>query len=184
MSKKFFVKETDFKDLFIIQRTRFFDNRGSLDKLYSSDVFDFLQMNIDDAYVSSSMKNVVRGLHHQVRPFGQKKLVQCLSGEFFDLALDLRKESNTFGELFIYKLSANDNTSLFIPSGFSHGIVSVADNTECLTFCSGAYLPQYEEGFHLRGWGDRLNAMGIRLSELEFSEKDNSLPIFDSGKEI
>lgn len=179
MTRKFSIKGTKFSDLLIIQRDNFVDDRGSLDKIYSSDVFDFLKMKIDDVYISLSKKNVVRGLHHQIDHFGQKKLVLCLSGEFLDLALDLRIGSNTYGQLFTHKLSANDNTSLLIPSGFSHGIVSMEDDTKCLTFCSGAYLPQYEEGFNLRGWSDTLENLGIQVAELEFSGKDNALPIFN-----
>lgn len=97
----------------------FKDDRGMLTKYFYSDLFNKFNFQVDDIYTTVSHENVVRGLHHQVAPNGQAKLVTCLSGEFWDISVDLRNESKTYGEQFAYKLSAEKAESLLVPAGFS-----------------------------------------------------------------
>jgi dTDP-4-dehydrorhamnose 3,5-epimerase len=93
---------------------------------------------------------VIRGLHHQKAPYGQAKLVSCLSGSFVDVAVDLREGSQTFGKVFSYKLVAGSNDALLIPAGFSHGTLSLEDNTTMLSICSGRYMPEHEAGVDMK----------------------------------
>ena len=176
--KNFDINTTSFDGLFLIVRRKFSDNRGFLEKIYSEDIFNYLGIAIDDAYITTSQRNVVRGLHHQSAPFGQTKIVTCVSGNMIDLALDVRPDSRTFGKLFTYSLTANDCLSIVIPAGFSHGTISKSPNSMCLTLCGGAYLPQYEVGYHVDSWRHSSQLEGIDFDSLIYSEKDLKLPYF------
>ena len=119
------IIKTKFKDLFLYKKDTFLDNRGFFRELY-------LQKNIKKKFpfdvISLSNKNVIRGLHIQLKN-PQGKLLTVLSGKIFDVALDCRKKSRTFGKYFSIKLSESDNTSLYIPEGFAHGFCSLENNT-------------------------------------------------------
>jgi dTDP-4-dehydrorhamnose 3,5-epimerase len=142
--------ETEFKDLIILKNRFFPDDRGYLAKYFYSDFFGKLNFKVDDIYTTTSHKNVIRGLHHQKAPYGQAKLVSCLSGSFMDVSVDLREGSQTFGKVFIYKLVAGANDALLIPADFSHGTFSLEDNTTMLSICSGKYLPEHETGIDMK----------------------------------
>lgn len=142
--------ETEFKDLIILKNRFFQDDRGFLTKFFYSDFFVKLNFRVDDIYTTTSHKNVIRGLHHQKAPYGQAKLVSCLSGSFVDVAVDLREGSQTLGKVFSYKLVAGDNDALLIPAGFSHGTLSLEDNTTMLSICSGRYMPEHEAGVNMK----------------------------------
>ena len=142
--------KTEFKDLIILKNRFFRDDRGFLTKFFYSDFFVKLNFRVDDIYTTTSHKNVIRGLHHQKAPYGQTKLVSCLSGSFVDVAVDLREGSQTFGKGFSYKLVAGSNDALLIPAGFSHGTLSLEDNTTMLSICSGRYMPEHETGVDMK----------------------------------
>jgi len=148
--KKFTIRETDHSGIYIVKRQGFFDNRGSLEKFYQKDIFDNLEFCVSDIYTTKSDKDVVRGMHHQRGEFGQKKLITCLSGAFMDVVIDLRPNSKMYGKTYTKLLKETDNLSLLISSGFSHGTYSLTDNAVMLSVCSGAYLPEYEEGFNMK----------------------------------
>jgi dTDP-4-dehydrorhamnose 3,5-epimerase len=173
------ITETDFKDLFIIQNRKFEDHRGKLVKYFFSDFFKNLNFIVDDIYTTNSNKNIIRGMHHQVHPYGQTKLISCLSGSFLDIAIDLRIGSRTFGSIFSHVLKHDIGESLVIPAGFSHGTFSLEDGTTMLSICSGKYLPEYEAGIRMKTL-----ALGLDLSEGIESEKDKSLPSLESIIEI
>lgn len=148
--KKFTISETDHNGIYMIERKVFLDDRGSLEKFYQKDIFDHLGFCVSDIYTTKSDKNVVRGMHHQSGRFGQEKLITCLSGAFFDVVIDLRENSKMYGKIYTKLLKEGDNLSLLISSGFSHGTYALTDNTVMLSVCSGAYLPEYEEGFNMK----------------------------------
>ena len=116
------IIKTFIKDLLIIDSQLFKDDRGFFYESYNKNNFDkvtnvvFVQDN-----VSKSHKGVIRGLHFQKPPHAQTKLVRCISGEILDVALDLRKNSKTYGKFFSTELSSENNKQLFIPKGFAHG---------------------------------------------------------------
>jgi dTDP-4-dehydrorhamnose 3,5-epimerase len=142
--------ETEFKDLIILKNRFFPDDRGYLAKYFYSDFFVKFNFKVDDIYTTTSHKNVIRGLHHQKAPYGQAKLVSCLSGSFVDVSVDLREGSQTFAKVFSYKLVAGANDALLIPAGFSHGTLSLEDNTTMLSICSGRYMPEHEAGIDMK----------------------------------
>lgn len=167
-------EETDFQGLFLIKNREFQDLRGSLTKFFYSDFFDKFNFKVDDIYTTTSNKNVVRGLHHQSSPYGQSKLVSCISGEFMDIAVDLRGNSETYGQIFKYKLKAGSCNALLIPAGFSHGTFSLEDGTIMLSICSGRYLPEYESGININSLD-----LSLDLSNAILSEKDKLLAHID-----
>ena len=88
-------------------------------------------------------------MHHQNEPHGQTKIISCLTGSFYDVAIDLRENSETYLKIFTYKLTHLSDESILVPSGFSHGIYTLEDKTLMLSICSGQYLPDYETGFNM-----------------------------------
>ena len=116
------ISKTFIEDLLVIEPQLFKDDRGFFYESYNKNNFDkvtnvvFVQDN-----VSKSHKGVIRGLHFQKPPHAQTKLVRCISGEILDVALDLRKNSKTYGKSFSTELSSENNKQLFIPKGFAHG---------------------------------------------------------------
>lgn len=124
------------------------DARGFFFESYRED--EFLKHGISAKFVqdnhSRSQKGVVRGLHFQIEPKAQAKLVRVVRGEIFDVALDIRKGSPTFGKFVTGMLSEKNRQMLFIPAGFAHGFCVLQDNTEFLYKVSGVYAPEYERG--------------------------------------
>lgn len=127
--------ETSIKDLFILEPDIYPDDRGFFFESFNHDVFNFLRSDfppitfIQDNH-SRSKLGTVRGLHIQDGLNPQCKLVRCISGSIFDVVVDLRKDSNTYGEIFSIELSAKNKLQLFIPEGFAHGFQALEDNSE------------------------------------------------------
>lgn len=119
------IFKTKFKDLYIIKDQIYKDKRGFLKQIFKKKI---LNKNFIFTICSMSKKNVVRGLHIQLKK-AQGKYVSVLNGKIFDVALDLRKKSKTFGKFFSIILDSNYNTSIYIPEGFAHGFMSLTNNT-------------------------------------------------------
>ena len=119
------IIKTKFKGLLIIKRPTYVDSRGFLRELFEQKKF---KKKFVFDYFSLSKKNVIRGLHLQYKD-PQTKIITVISGKIFDVVLDCRKNSKTFGKYFTLKISSKDNFSLYIPEGFAHGFCSLADNT-------------------------------------------------------
>ena len=119
------IIKTKFEGLLIIKRPTYYDNRGFLRELFEQKKFK--KKFIFD-YFSLSKKNVIRGLHLQYRK-PQVKIISVISGRIFDIVLDCRKNSKTFGKYYTMNISSKDNVSLYIPEGFAHGFCSLTDNT-------------------------------------------------------
>jgi dTDP-4-dehydrorhamnose 3,5-epimerase len=119
------IINTKFKDLLIIKRPTYNDNRGFLKESFEQKIFK--KKFIFD-YFSFSKKNVIRGLHIQLKK-PQIKLITVITGKIFDVVLDCRLGSKTFGKYFTIYISEKDNTSLYIPEGFAHGFCSLSNNT-------------------------------------------------------
>ena len=119
------IIKTNFKDLFLYKRDTHKDNRGYFRELFTE---KFLKVKFPFDMMSFSKKNVIRGLHMQLKN-PQGKLLTVVSGKLFDVALDCRKKSKTYGKYFSTILSDKDNTSLYVPEGFAHGFCSLEDNT-------------------------------------------------------
>ena len=142
------IIKTKFKDLLIIKRPTHNDNRGFLKELFEQNK---IKKNFIFDYFSLSKKNVIRGLHLQLNK-PQAKLISVMTGKIFDVVLDCRKGSPTFGRHFTINISAKDNTSLYIPEGFAHGFCSLEDNTILYYKNSNYRNKKYEVGIL---WNDK-----------------------------
>jgi dTDP-4-dehydrorhamnose 3,5-epimerase len=165
--------ETGFPGLVIFEPTVFEDNRGYFFESYNKDVFtkhgisiDFVQDN-----QSSSEYGVIRGLHFQLPPFAQSKLIRVLTGKILDVGLDIRLGSATYGKVFRVELSAENRKQLFLPRGFAHGFSVLSDKAEVLYKCDAFYNKKSEEGI-LFNDPDLAIDWQIPFDKIKVSEKD------------
>ena len=177
---KFSREKTGIDGLVVISPTVFGDERGYFMETYNQN--DFNEIGIDTVFVqdnqSCSKKGVIRGLHFQ-KNFPQSKLVRVVNGAVYDVAVDLRIESPTFGKYYGVVLSAENKKQFFIPRGFAHGFVVLSDIAEFVYKCDDFYHPNDECGLI---WNDPEIGISWPLKEaggidnLIFSEKDQKWP--------
>ncbi len=144
----FEFKKLDIEDVQLIIPKVFDDERGFFLESYKKSDFINNGINIDfnqDNH-SRSTKGVLRGLHYQASPKGQAKIVRCIKGEIFDVAVDIRKNSPTFGKWIGEKLSEENKHMLYIPDGFAHGFVVLSDIAEILYKASNEYSKEHDRG--------------------------------------
>ena len=134
--------KTKFKDLFLVQQNRFLDNRG-----YFKELIEEYKLNLKFPFVvmSFSKKNVIRGLHIQTKN-SQGKLLSVIKGKIFDVALDLRKNSKTYGKYFSCILSEKNSKSIYIPPGFAHGFCGLDKENYVIYSCTKYRNSRTEEG--------------------------------------
>ncbi len=174
----FNVKTTQFEGLKIIEPKIFKDDRGYFFETYKAS--SFKEIGIEDEFIqanqSLSNKGVVRGLHFQIGKSAQAKLVRCLRGEIYDVALDLRKSSPTFGKYFGINLSAQNHQMLYIPKGFAHGFSTLSDEAEVFYNVSGCeYDAKSESGVR---FDDAEIGIDWKVKNPIISDKDKILPLF------
>ncbi len=184
----FKIEKTFIKDLLIINSKVFGDERGFFQEIYNEKFFKELGIKekfVQDNY-SRSKKGVLRGLHLQGK-YPQAKLVRVIRGSVYDVVVDLRKNSKTYGKYFGTILSERNKKSLFIPKGFAHGFLSLENDTEIFYKCSDFYTPVHEDGIL---WEDKninidwkFEEFGIKKEKIIVSEKDKKLKNFDKEKE-
>ena len=173
-----FVKNgTELEGLFEISPLYYPDCRGSYKKCYEKDLFRALGISeeFSESSVITSKKNVLRGLHYQTN-YSQGKLIQVLQGSVFDVVVDLRPNSSTFGKFKSFKLVANDNRLLFVPPGFAHGFLSLTDGSIFHYMCSGKYDPASCGGII---WNDPVLSIPWPIDEVDqliMTEKDKNWP--------
>ncbi|MGL4629238.1 MAG: dTDP-4-dehydrorhamnose 3,5-epimerase [Cetobacterium sp.] len=174
---KFKRVETGIKDLIVIEPTVFGDNRGFFMESYSKK--DFSEIGMDVEFVqdnhSKSKKGVLRGLHFQTQHV-QGKLVRVTAGSVLDAAVDLRKNSPTFGKHYLVELTADNKKMFYIPPGFAHGFLTLEDNTEFQYKCTDYYAPEFDSGVL---WNDsdigidwNFEKYGLSAEEILLSDKD------------
>lgn len=173
------IEETSLKDCYIIHDTVFEDSRGYFFESFNQQKFVSLT-GIDRPFVqdnqSSSVRGVLRGLHFQRGNYAQAKLVRVLQGSVLDVAVDIRKNSPTFGQHFSMELSDKSHTQLYIPRGFAHGFVVLSETAVFFYKCDNLYSKQFEGGIIYNdpsiGIDWKMNA-----SELILSDKDKVNPL-------
>lgn len=172
--------------VFLIHPKRFGDSRGWFTEVYSEKRFAEVGINcrfVQDNHSLSVPAGTLRGLHFQTPPFAQAKLVRCIAGSVFDVAVDLRKGSPTYGQWVGAELSAENGDQLFIPIGFGHGFVTLTDNTQVTYKVSKFYAPAHDGGIR---WNDGEIGIDWRLPSgvaPTLSAKDERQPMlaeFDS----
>lgn len=177
------IKETPLKDCYIIEPTIFEDERGYFFEKYNEKRFEeltgmnghFVQDNI-----SKSSYGVIRGIHLQKGEYAQAKLVSCLEGRVWDVAVDLRKDSPTFGEWFGIELTAENKTQLYVPRGFGHGFSVLSETAVFAYKCDNFYNKESEAGVLYND--SHLNIdWKIPAQDAVLSEKDQILPGFEKG---
>lgn len=173
------IEQTFISDLVVLTPAVFEDERGYFFEAYNKSKLGDLGIYIDFVQdnQSFSKKGTLRGLHYQNPPFGQTKLVRVLQGEIRDVAVDLRKDSPTYGQHFGIVLSAENKKQLLVPHGFAHGFSVLSDTAIVLYKCDEYYNKQSEGG--IRYDDTTLNIdWGMDLKEAIVSEKDAVLPDF------
>ncbi len=177
------VTATAIPDVKLIEPKVFGDDRGFF--LESWNARAFADAGLDLSFVqdnhSRSSRGVLRGLHHQIGP-AQGKLVRVVSGAVFDVAVDMRASSPTFGKWVGYELSARNHRMLWIPPGFAHGFLTLEDGTDFLYKCTEFYAPASE---HCLAWDDSTVGIDWPLGDMTplVSDKDRAgLPFLDAPK--
>ncbi len=178
------VKKTNIKDLVVIEPSVFGDARGYFMESYNKEEFhkaglkmDFVQDN-----ESKSGKGVLRGLHFQTK-FSQGKLVRVTQGQVYDVAVDLREGSETYGQWAGVLLTEENKLMFYVPEGFAHGFLVVSDQAIFNYKCTNLYAPQYDGGIR---WNDP--DIGVKwpldlVDQPLLSEKDKQLPFLKDIKE-
>ena len=171
------IEKTFIKDLVVIEPTVFGDERGYFFESYSKTKFEGLGIYIDFVQdnQSFSKKGTLRGLHYQNPPFAQTKLVRVLEGEIIDVAVDLRKDSPTYGKHFSIALSADNKKQLLIPQGFAHGFSVISETAVVMYKCDQFYNKESEGGIRFDDPALGID-WGMDLSTAIVSEKDLILP--------
>lgn len=167
----FDFKNLDLPDVVLVEPKVFSDGRGYFLETFKYSDFDSFGLSasfVQDNY-SFSEKGVLRGLHWQNNPQAQAKLVQCLSGEIFDVAVDIRKNSPTYGQWVAEVLSAENKKLLYVPVGFAHGFCVLSDQAKILYKCTAEYAPELERGVI---WNDPDIGVEWPTKDPSLSERD------------
>lgn len=176
-------KKTGFPGLLVFEPNVFEDSRGCFFESYNEKLFQ--QEGIDIRWVqdnqSSSDYGVIRGLHYQLPPYGQAKLVRVLRGKILDVVVDIRKGSPGFGKMFALKLSAKNKKQLLIPAGFAHGFSVLSEKTDVLYKCDAFYNKESEKGIIYNDAALSID-WGIPVGKEVVSEKDLALPLMKDCK--
>jgi dTDP-4-dehydrorhamnose 3,5-epimerase len=145
------IIETGFAGLQILKPTVYADSRGYFFESYNQIVLKKAGIEFSPVQdnESKSSKGVIRGLHYQLMPYGQTKLIRVIEGRIFDVALDIRKDSLTFGKWFGIELDSETKDQFLIPKGFAHGFSVLSEVAVIQYKCDNIYMPQYERGISL-----------------------------------
>jgi len=165
-------KETPLKGAYTIELNPFIDNRGLFARTFCKN--EFLAIGHDKEFVQfnhsvTHKKGSIRGMHYQLPPFSEVKLIRCIRGKVFDVIIDLRKNSPTFLNHHFVELSENNMLSLYIPQGFAHGFQTLEDNTQLIYHHTAYYCPDYEAGIR---YDDPALGISWSLPVSTITEKD------------
>ncbi len=174
----FTFQPLDIPDLILVEPRIFSDSRGFFLETYQKSIFaengiavDFVQDNM-----SCSSRATLRGLHYQIEPHAQGKLVTCVKGDVFDVAVDIRRNSPTFGKWMGIRLTDENRHMLYIPPGFAHGFCVMSDVAHFVYKVTSEYAPAYERGIV---WNDPVIAIDWPVKAPILSDRDRQLPTFE-----
>jgi len=163
--------------LYIIEPELKTDERGYFARIFCKKEFTKIGFNFEIVQINRSFnkkKGTIRGLHFQTPPKAEDKIISCVKGAIYDVAIDLRKDSPTFGQWVAEKLTEDNKKMFLIPKGFAHGFQTLTDNTEILYFMSEFYSPEYESGVR---WNDPFFNIKWPLKPTLISRKDKNWPL-------
>lgn len=171
--------ETPIPGAYLIDLEKRGDDRGFFARAFCETEFGnhglvtrFVQVNNS----LSAFKGTLRGMHYQLPPKAETKVVRCIRGALYDVILDLRPGSPTLGQSFGAELSAENRRMMYVPKGFAHGFITLADDTEAFYFVDETYGPEYERGVR---WNDPKFAISWPLEPAVLSDKDRNWRDFD-----
>jgi len=171
------IETTSFKDLLLIQQEVHGDDRGWFIELFNEAQFR-IQTGLNMTFVqdneSLSQRDVVRGLHFQISPKAQAKLIRVSRGSVLDVVVDLRRTQPTYGKHFAIVLSAENHTQLFVPEGFAHGFAVLEDHTLFSYKCTNYFSREHERGIR---WDDPALGIHWNIDRPILSERDRSAPL-------
>ncbi|MFA6036687.1 MAG: dTDP-4-dehydrorhamnose 3,5-epimerase [Legionellales bacterium] len=169
-------------EVILLKPQVFKDDRGFFYESYHQEKFAYatgLFVNFVQDNHSQSVKGVLRGLHYQLDPMAQGKLVRVTQGEIFDVAVDIRKDSPTFGKYVSAILSAENKYQLWIPEGFAHGFLTLSDTAEVLYKATAFYSKEHDRSIR---WDDKtINIDWPNVAPIILSEKDAQAPFWTEG---
>jgi dTDP-4-dehydrorhamnose 3,5-epimerase len=170
---------TPLQGAYTVELERRGDDRGFFARTFCQDEFkraglvpDIVQMNNS----LSATKGTLRGLHYQLPPSSEMKLVRCIRGALWDAIVDLRPDSPTFGKSFGAQLDEDNRLMMYVPRGFAHAILTLTDNTEAFYLVSAFYAPDRERGIR---WNDPRFQIAWPIEPKDISQKDAGWPDFD-----
>ena len=184
------IKKTDLPGVMLIKPERFIDNRGFFSENWQQNKYSVLgvdDLSRQDNVSHSNSKGTLRGLHCQLIPRAQAKLVQVMSGTIFDVAVDARLGSPTYGHWVGYELSAKNGSQLYIPKGFLHGFLTLEDNTVVSYKCSDYYDAKSERSVSYNdpqiaiAWPDVGRELILSKKDLAAKNLSDTAPLFKFG---
>jgi len=176
------VIEANILGVKVIEPTVHGDHRGFFMESYNAATFqehDIHHDFVQDNHSLSVESGVIRGLHYQLNPHAQTKLIRVLAGEIYDVVVDIRKGSPTYGQWEGFTLSAANKRQLLVPQGFAHGFCTMAPNTEVLYKVDQLYSHEHDRGI---AWDDPMLAIDWPIQSPILSDKDRKLPLLDDAE--
>lgn len=177
MSQRFNFNAARLSGLFVAQRKPIEDPRGFFARFFCSEIFQELGLNKPIQQINHSLtrkKGAVRGMHFQYAPYAECKIVSCLRGRIFDVAVDIRKGSPTFLQWYGEELSEDNFKTMIIPEGFAHGFQTLAEDCEIFYLVSAPYMLSHEGAINPK---DPAISIEWPLKVSQLSQKDNSVPL-------
>lgn len=173
--------QADIKGIYIIQLKKLEDERGLFARTYCKK--EFKQIGFDKEFVQfnhsfNKHKGTIRGMHFQNAPYAETKLIRCIQGAVYDVAIDLRKGSSTFLQYFEIELTAENMMSILIPEGFAHGFQTLEDNSALIYHHTQYYTQEAGAGFR---FNDPALNINWKLPPVKVSEKDKSYKLIDNN---
>lgn len=171
--------ETPLKGAYVIELEKKGDERGFFARFFCERAFRAANLINQFVQINNSLsaeKGTLRGMHYQVAPHAETKIVRCIKGALFDVILDLRQDSPTFGKSFGVEITADNRKMMYVPEGFAHGFLTLEDDTEAFYLVSAFYTPEAERGVR---WDDpKFNIQWPEKPKI-ISDKDQNHPLFD-----
>jgi dTDP-4-dehydrorhamnose 3,5-epimerase len=176
--------ETELSGAYLINLEKREDERGFFARYYCNKEFLNRNLEVNWSQVNNSLsveKGTLRGLHFQQEPFSEVKLIRCIRGSIWDVIVDIRIGSPTYGKWFSAELTAENRTMMYVPKGFAHGFISLADNSEILYMVSEAYNPKFERTLR---WNDKFHKIEWPTIPTVISDKDINAFDWDGSEAV